>query len=848
LVKRHGSSDPDPHKNVTDPQHCYFYNLLSDGCSFVTFRRCHMIATMKEYREQHGDPERVLRHHQCQICFRLIKWEASRIRDHLKLAHKDPDDRLSLGQYAARFSEFIVSELRKFKFREVSLSAPDEDPNGPTLTIKNQEAVLQCGGYSREKWRELFKRKYNSKDRVACPYCNGEFNRSSLNKHIDRFHIGREGCRRKLEHVTRVDVGTAETLVGTSEEITCRKTEPVSGLHITKLPPRVIAQGQVGRSHSSGPEERKGETGGERSASRASCPTYVVDQETGEILVVDSVEEFHLIEAVMEGEENMEQEEEEQTQLEFMEMELVEEEERDEEEEEGEIEEVEREEARDLVEWDPLLGEREHVPSPRQDCASRVMVETCDIREMSGEDIGITEEEASDIGENSNIEDELDDDSQASEYEEGPLDGKIMQIYLPDVVTPGEPVQGEDEVSVKIVKLDSFRERAESEDEENSVGVPETEILDDMPTCPFPVLFAEAGGNGSDSSMHVRGSVIVLKREIGDFTAAESTAGQFCVGSGQMLNGDSSLICHLEEGEQEKEEGEQEEEVGEHMEEVREHMEEEQEEVEQEEEVGEQMEEVGEQKEEEQEDGEQQEEEQEEGEQQEELQILEIVTGEHGGVQQITVVANKLASGAANKHVISDQIRQLFTSWGSVHPPEAGETSLTTDVPKATLLKLLELQVDDVSPAINSEPARIVLQSEKDNLKMAAVDHENPQLLRPATKAAALAALNSYTKKQISKSMAHPATGRVSTGTQASSWTKMAAERVKVARNKLIVPRVLPPADTDPDSSGPAAKVGGHFGAEENISSISQTLSDLQRRSIGTQVRTENFQLIFLKV
>jgi hypothetical protein len=792
-----------------------------------------MISTMKEYREQHGDPERVLRHHQCQICFRLIKWEASRIRDHLKLAHKDPDDRLSLGQYASRFTEFIVSELRKFKFREVSLSATDED-NGPTLTIKNQEAVLQCGGYSREKWRELFKRKYNSKDRVACPYCNGEFNRSSLNKHIDRFHIGREGCRRKLEHVTRVDVGAAEMAIQTTDDITCRKTEPVSGLQITKLPPRVISRGQMDTSHSSGAEERKRETGGERGASRATCPTYMVDQDTGEILVVDSVEEFHLMETV-EGEEE-EEEEEEQTQLEFMEMELVEEE-RDEEEE---VEIEEREEARDLVEWDPLLGERKHVPSPRQDCAGRVIVETCDIREISG----ITEEESSDIGENSDIEDELDDDSQASEYEEGPLDGKIMQIYLSDVVTPGEPVQGEDEVSVKIVKLDSYGDRAESEDEENSVGLPETEILDDIPTCSFPVLFAEAGGNGSDdSSMPVRGSVIVLKREIGDFTAAESTAGQFCVVSGQMLNGGPALTSHLEEGEQEQEDGEQEQE-----EEVEEQMEEEQEEGEQEEEVGEQMEEVGQQIEEEHEVGKQEEEggelveeEQEEGDQ-EELQILEIVTGEHGGVQQITVVANKLASGAANKHVISDQIRQLFNSWDSVQPPEEGETCLTTDVPKATLLKLLELQVEDASPAINSEPPRIVLQSEKNNLnKMAAVDNENPQLLRPAsTKAAALAALNSYTKKQISKSMAHPATGRVSTGTQASSWTKMAAERVKVARNKLIVPRVLPcpPADPEPDSSEPAARVGGHFGTEENIS-ISQTWSDLQRRSIGTQVRTE---------
>ena len=34
------------------------------------------------------DPEVKLRQHKCQICQNLIKWEASRIRDHLK-AHKN---------------------------------------------------------------------------------------------------------------------------------------------------------------------------------------------------------------------------------------------------------------------------------------------------------------------------------------------------------------------------------------------------------------------------------------------------------------------------------------------------------------------------------------------------------------------------------------------------------------------------------------------------------------------------------------------------------------------------------------------------------------------------------------
>merc|ERR1711915_924860 len=61
-------------------------------------KRDHGISSTKEYRKSHGDPEVLLRQHKCQICFNLIKWEASRIRDHLKF-HKDPKDKLSLKEY-----------------------------------------------------------------------------------------------------------------------------------------------------------------------------------------------------------------------------------------------------------------------------------------------------------------------------------------------------------------------------------------------------------------------------------------------------------------------------------------------------------------------------------------------------------------------------------------------------------------------------------------------------------------------------------------------------------------------------------------------------------------------------
>merc|ERR1719167_847413 len=40
-------------------------------------KRQHGIGSTKEYRRLHGDPERWLRQHKCQLCGNMIKWEAA---------------------------------------------------------------------------------------------------------------------------------------------------------------------------------------------------------------------------------------------------------------------------------------------------------------------------------------------------------------------------------------------------------------------------------------------------------------------------------------------------------------------------------------------------------------------------------------------------------------------------------------------------------------------------------------------------------------------------------------------------------------------------------------------------
>jgi hypothetical protein len=263
-----------------------------------------------------------------------VKWEASRIRDHLKQAHKSAADRLSLTQYAARFKEYIVGELRKFMFKE-------RPPAAPLASEAGNTEEEEPDGYSPEAWRQLFRRKHSATERVACPYCNREFNRSSLNRHIDRFHVAYarqpdpvyEAWRRGEfnrsslnKHIDRFHLGSAQggqrDRVCATAEIKEEKENDVNcviegdggdaieleiedslafleetsvkgpdndvhselrshsrcdsgggNLRITKIPPPSAVKGGHKETHT-----------------RPSHPTYVLDHDTGEILVVESVE------------------------------------------------------------------------------------------------------------------------------------------------------------------------------------------------------------------------------------------------------------------------------------------------------------------------------------------------------------------------------------------------------------------------------------------------------------------------------------------------------------------------------------------------------------------------------
>ena len=62
------------------------------------------------------------------------------------------------------------------------------------------------------------------------------------------------------------------------------------------------------------------------------------------------------------------------------------------------------------------------------------------------------------IGADDEVKEEEEDDGMSldSEYDEGPLDGKVMQIYLPDVAPMAAASQDEDTEAVQILKLDNY--------------------------------------------------------------------------------------------------------------------------------------------------------------------------------------------------------------------------------------------------------------------------------------------------------------------------------------------------------------------------------------------------------
>ena len=179
-------------------------------------KRDHGIKSTKDYRAEHGDPEVVLRQHKCQICHNLIKWEASRIRDHLK-AHKNVGDKMSLKEYGDQFRDVILAELRIIKRQ-----AGHEEPavsSQPSLVVKEGHTLkgeAPHGGYSVAEWKELFGKKVNPDDKVECSLCQKVMNRHSYNRHQDRHHKGilnmRDLTRLKRKQLQLARSGVIKTL------------------------------------------------------------------------------------------------------------------------------------------------------------------------------------------------------------------------------------------------------------------------------------------------------------------------------------------------------------------------------------------------------------------------------------------------------------------------------------------------------------------------------------------------------------------------------------------------------------------------------------------------------------
>ena len=385
------------------------------------------------------------------------------------------------------------------------------------------------------------------------------------------------------------------------------------------------------------------------------------------------------------------------------------------------------------------------------------------------------------IGADDEVKEEEEDDGMSldSEYDEGPLDGKVMQIYLPDVAPMAAASQDEDTEAVQILKLDNYESEEDEDGEDNevvenggcddSVDVINSDYMSEQPrVIIWPAEADDERCSFEAAQRSERGSVIVQPPPPCPEEQEDSTDG-------------------LEEAE----------EVGRESRGV--------------------------------------------------LQILEIVTGEHGGVQQITVLANNTGEnggggGSHHQSVLSDQIRQLLNSWDDGEPSIEGHNSssstggaLAAGKESSAMLKILKLQVVAAAGDSNRDEATSIA-NDNDDLELGAPS----QPLQPS-KAATLISRQSYTKKEISKSVEHVAEGCKSRGTQASSWTKMAEERLKVARHKLIRPRAAHASsqkssgnDVDPArQEEESAAVSPDFPSDISVLLI---FEDQRLRSFGTQV------------
>ena len=170
-------------------------------------KRDHGLLGTREYRRDHGDPEVTLRQHKCLICGSLVKWEACRIRDHLK-AHKNKADKLSLREYGKKFIDYILPEVKRIK------EGNNRNEEKPML---NQDTVsVRSDGFSSKEWKQLFVKKLYPNDKIVCVICKKVMNRHSYTKHQRRAHNGildtRDLNRLKMKQLQLAKSGMVQTL------------------------------------------------------------------------------------------------------------------------------------------------------------------------------------------------------------------------------------------------------------------------------------------------------------------------------------------------------------------------------------------------------------------------------------------------------------------------------------------------------------------------------------------------------------------------------------------------------------------------------------------------------------
>jgi len=448
-------------------------------------KREHGIPSTKEYRRVHGDPEVTLRQHKCQICHNLIKWEASRIRDHLKF-HKNPKDKLSLKEYGDKFREYILQEVAKVKNPVEENKLSKSESQDASLKFNNISGVTKSGhtmvgetpdsGYTVTQWKELFSKKVSPDDKVECNVCKRTMNRHSFTRHQERAHKGilnmRDLNRLKRKQLQMAHSGVIKSLAelmrwagGVSvvkgkgdckEEVDLDREDQESrlnlykaGLTLEQIESKVnlINSGLTITKASKDEEKPDSPVGGEfvekiEQEDETSYPTYVVDQETGEILVVEHVTEFNTgveevensqHDCILEDVENIMPDNTELSQDNAV----------------GEISHMEDVDTSGPEVKTSLLNEIEVLPSVWQNETEQGIVDDDEAESMDGDE--------------------------NTEVETGPLDGQIMHIDLQESRLGNQSVEEscEDIVvnfeQVRFIRLEEDREEAEEQELEEEM-------------------------------------------------------------------------------------------------------------------------------------------------------------------------------------------------------------------------------------------------------------------------------------------------------------------------------------------------------------------------------------------